>query len=145
MKLEDIHTEWGKDSKIDPLNLSSESLNTPKLHGKYLKILSEERLKLKKMRASRAELILAKSDYYTGRMDKSELDSRGWEPFSLKLLKQDLPIYLEADRDMININLQIGMQEEKVEVLDSILKTIATRGYSIKNYIDWKKFENGLG
>ena len=145
MKLEDIHNEWSKDSKIDPLNLSSESLNTPKLHGKYLKILSEERLKLKKMRASRAELILAKSDYYTGRMDKSELDSRGWEPFSLKLLKQDLPIYLEADRDMININLQIGMQEEKVDVLDSILKTIATRGYSIKNYIDWKKFENGLG
>jgi hypothetical protein len=78
-------------------------------------------------------------------MDKSELDSRGWEPFALKLLKQDLPIYLDADRDLININLQIGMQEEKVEVLDSILKTIANRGYAIKNYIDWKKFENGLG
>jgi hypothetical protein len=145
MKLEDIHTEWGKDSKIDALNLSSESLNTPKLHGKYLKILSEERLRLKKLRTSKSELILAKSDYFTGRMDKSELDSRGWEPFALKLLKQDLPIYLDADRDLININLQIGMQEEKVEVLDSILKTIANRGYAIKNYIDWKKFENGLG
>lgn len=145
MKLEDIHTEWGKDSKIDPLNLSSESLNTPKLHGKYLKIMSEERLKLKKLRAAKGELVFAKTEYFTGKMDKAELDARGWEPFAVRLLKQDLPIYLEADKDIITVNLQIGMQEEKVEVLESILKTIANRGYQIKNYIDWKKFENGLG
>lgn len=145
MKLEDIHTEWGKDSKIDPLNLSSESLNTPKLHGKYLKIMSEERLKLKKLRTAKGELVFAKTEYFTGKMDKAELDARGWEPFAVRLLKQDLPIYLEADKDIITVNLQIGMQEEKVEVLESILKTIANRGYQIKNYIDWKKFENGLG
>lgn len=145
MKLEDIHLEWSKDSKINPLDLSGESLNTPKLHGKYLKMLSEERLRLKKLNASKSELTLAKTEYFMGKLDREELQRRGWEPYAMKLLKQDVPVYLEADKDMIEMNLRIGMQEEKIYVLDSILRTIANRGYQIKNYIDWKKFENGLG
>ena len=145
MKLEDIHSEWAVDARIDPLDLSGESLKTPKLHGKYLKIMSEERLKLKKLKAAKAELTFAKTEYFTGKMDRDELGKRGWEPFAVKLLRQDVPTYMDADNDIIKINLQIGMQEEKVEVLESILKTIANRGFQIKNYIDWKKFENGLG
>lgn len=145
MKLEDIHEAWATDSKINPLDLSGESLNTPKLHGKYLKILSEERLKLKKLKASLSELTFAKTEYFTGKMDREELAQRGWQPFSIKLLRQDVPTYMNADSDIVKLNLQIGLQEEKVEVLESILKTIANRGFAIKSYIDWKKFENGLG
>lgn len=145
MKLEDIHSEWSKDSKINPLDLSGESLNTPKLHGKYLKIMSDERLKLRKLKANLSELVLAKTEYFTGKMDREELQRRGWEPFSMRLLKQDVTAYLHADKDVVQLNLQIGLQEEKVDVLESILKTIANRGFQIKNYIDWKKFENGLG
>lgn len=145
MKLEDIHTEWATDARIDPLDLSGESLKTPKLHGKYLKILSDERLRLKKLKANKSELVFAKTEYFTGKMDREELGRRGWEPFAVKLLRQDVPTYMDADADIVALNLQIGLQEEKVEVLESIMKTIANRGYQIKNYIDWKKFENGLG
>lgn len=145
MKLEEIHTTWAQDAKINPLDLSGESLNTPKLHGKYLKILSEERLKLKKLRSSKDELILAKTEYFMGKMAREDMQARGWEPFTMRLLKQDVPTYMNADQDVIKLNLQIGLQEEKVEVLESIMKTIANRGFQIKNCIDWKKFENGLG
>lgn len=145
MKLEEIHTEWATDAKINPLDLSSESLNTPKLHGKYLKILSEERLRLKKLKSSKDELMLAKTEYFMGKMTREDMQARGWEPFSMRLLKQDVPTYMNADQDVVKLNLQIGLQEEKVEVLESIMKTIANRGFQIKNYIDWKKFENGLG
>lgn len=145
MKLEEIHTTWAQDAKINPLDLSGESLNTPKLHGKYLKILSEERLKLKKLRSSKDELILAKTEYFMGKMAREDMQAKGWEPFTMRLLKQDVPTYMNADQDVIKLNLQIGLQEEKVEVLESIMKTIANRGFQIKNYIDWKKFENGLG
>ena len=145
MKLEEIHSTWALDAKINPLDLSGESLNTPKLHGKYLKILSEERLKLKKLRSSKDELTLAKTEYFMGKMAREDMQARGWEPFTMRLLKQDVPTYMNADQDVIRLNLQIGLQEEKVEVLESIMKTIANRGFQIKNYIDWKKFENGLG
>lgn len=145
MKLEDIHTEWAKDSKINPTDLANESLNTPKLHGKYLQILSGERLRLKKLKEEKKALALTKTEYFMGRLSKDELTQLGWEPFYLKLLKQDVPAYLEADKEMIKLNLTIGMQEEKVEVLQDIIKTVGNRGFQIKNYIDWKKFENGLG
>lgn len=145
MKLEEIHSTWALDAKINPLDLSGESLNTPKLHGKYLKILSEERLKLKKLRSSKDELTLAKTEYFMGKMAREDMQAKGWEPFTMRLLKQDVPTYMNADQDVIRLNLQIGLQEEKVEVLESIMKTIANRGFQIKNYIDWKKFENGLG
>jgi hypothetical protein len=145
MKLDEIHSTWALDAKINPLDLSGESLNTPKLHGKYLKILSEERLKLKKLRSSKDELTLAKTEYFMGKMAREDMQAKGWEPFAMRLLKQDVPTYMNADQDVIRLNLQIGLQEEKVEVLESIMKTIANRGFQIKNYIDWKKFENGLG
>ena len=36
MKLEDILSEWAKDSKIDNTELDKESLKIPALHNKYL-------------------------------------------------------------------------------------------------------------
>ena len=144
MKLEDIHTTWGTDSKINPHDLANESLNSPKLHGKYLQILSGERLKLRKLKEDRKMLIRAKTEYFMGRLDHTEMLEYGWEPFAMKLLKQDVPTYLDADKDMVKMNLSIGIQEEKVDALESIIKSINNRGFAIKSYIDWKKFENGL-
>lgn len=145
MKLEEIHEHWSKDSRINTTDIAGESVNTPKLHGKYLHILSGERMKLRQLREQKKELIRVKTDYYMGRLDHDEMKTRGWEPFAMRLLKNDVPTYLDGDQDMIKINLQIGVQEEKVEVLESIIKIISNRGFSIKSYIDWKKFENGLG
>lgn len=145
MKLEDIHENWSKDSRINTTDIAGESVNTPKLHGKYLHILSSERMKLRQLREQKKELIRLKTEYYMGRLDHEEMKARGWEPFAMRLLKNDVPTYLDGDQDMIKLNLQIGVQEEKVEVLESIIKIISNRGFSIKSYIDWKKFENGLG
>ena len=145
MKLEEIHEEWSRDAKINHLDLSNESLNTAKLHAKYLQVLSMERMKLRKLRQEKNELVLAKTEYFMGKLDLDEMKSRGWEPFALRLLKQDVPTYLEADKDLIRLNLQMGLIEEKVETLEAIMKNISNRGFQIKNYIDWKKFENGLG
>ena len=145
MKLEEIHEHWAKDSRINTLDMAGESVNTPKLHGKYLQIMSAERMKLRQLREHKKELVRVKTDYYMGRLDQSELNDRGWQPFAMRLLKNDVPAYLDGDSDVIKVNLQIGVQEEKVDVLESIIKTISNRGFQIKNYIDWKKFENGLG
>jgi len=52
-------------------------------------------------------------------------------------------MYMEADKDIINQSLKIGYQQEKVELLESILKSLNTRGYNIKSAIDWIKFTSG--
>jgi hypothetical protein len=50
---------------------------------------------------------------------------------------------MEADKDMITLSLKIGIQNEKIDLLESIIKTILSRGYNIKAAIDWEKFKMG--
>lgn len=56
MKLADIMNEWDKDSKIDEANLATESIGVPRLHSKYLRILTTEKVILN-------NLIIEKDSY----------------------------------------------------------------------------------
>lgn len=143
MKIEEIYEMWAKDCDIDSTNLSSESANIPKLHNKYFRIYMEEGMKLRKMRGDYKKLKLLKEQYYRGELDASELKEYGWKPQPLKILRQDIPIHIDADDDIIDVSLKIGMQEEKVNYLEAIIKMINNRGFQIKSIIDWERFRTG--
>lgn len=145
MKLEEIQSLWEEDSQIDRTELGEESLKISKLHNKYFKIFSNERLSLRKLEMDYKSLYKLKYQYYQGILSDEEYKELGWEPFQLKVLKQDIPVYIEGDADIININLRIGLQSEKVSYVESIIKSLANRGYQIKNVIEWEKFTNGIG
>jgi hypothetical protein len=59
------------------------------------------------------------------------------------ILKGDIPMYMDADQDIINMTLKVGLQQEKIDLLDSIIKTIINRNFIIRNAIDWNKFTMG--
>jgi hypothetical protein len=143
MKLDDIMEMWSEDCNVNRLELGEESLKLPKLHSKYLRVFTEERLLLRRLEGERKELILTKHDYYRGVMPEEDLRSNGWEPFRLNVLKSDIPMYIEADQDIIKLNLRIAMQQEKVDALESIIRSINNRGYLIKNAIEYEKFKVG--
>jgi hypothetical protein len=143
MKLDEIMETWSEDCQVNRLELGEESLKLPKLHSKYLRIFTEERLLLRRLEGERKELILLKHDYYRGVMPEEDLKSNGWEPFRLNVLKSDIPMYIEADQDNIKLNLRIAMQQEKVDALESIIRSINNRGYLIKNAIEFEKFKVG--
>ena len=143
MKLEQIYEYWSEDSKIDRSELGNESLKLPQLHSKYFKVFSEERLRLKQYDSEYKILYKQKFEYYMGTMDEYEMKELGWEPQPLKILRTDLPVYMDADQDIINLNLKISMQKEKIDVLESIIRTINGRGFQIKNAIDWERFKTG--
>lgn len=143
MKLEEIQSLWEKDSVIDRSELGEESLKIPQLHSKYYKIYSEERMSLRKLEYQYNHLKKLKSSYYNGSMSEEELNEHGWEPNPLKILKSDIPMYIESDSDVITLQTKIDMQQEKVEFVESIIKSFTTRGYQIKSAIDWEKFKVG--
>jgi hypothetical protein len=143
MKLDEILDMWSTDCDVDRTELGEEALKIPKLHSKYLRHFSEERLLLRRLEAERKELVLLKNDYYRGVLSEEDLKSNGWEPFRLSVLKSDVPTYIEADQDVIKLNLRIAMQQEKVDTLESIIKSISNRGYLIKSAIDYEKFKVG--
>lgn len=143
MKLDEILDMWSTDCDVDRTELGEEALKLPKLHSKYLRHFSEERLLLRKLEAERKELLLLKSDYYRGVLPEEDLKSNGWEPFRLSVIKSDVHTYVDADQDIIKMNLKIAMQSEKVDTLEAIIKSISNRGYLIKSAIDYEKFKVG--
>lgn len=144
MKLDEIQKHWDEDSNIDRTELGEESLKIAQLHSKYFKIFAEERLSLKKLKKDLSILNKTKYEYYNGILSHEELEQHGWEPFSLKILKTDLHIYLNSDADINNLQLKIDLQEEKILYLENIIKSLNNRGFQLKTALDWEKFKMGI-
>jgi len=144
MKIEDIIGMWQEDVKIDETELSRESLNIPLLHGKYLKHFSDERLKLRAFKMKQKQLHQRLMDYYRGDLNNPEdLAELGREPYPFKRLKNEVSYYVESDSEMVQLNTKIAYQQEMVDVLEEILKAVNTRGFVIKNSLDFLKFTSG--
>jgi hypothetical protein len=142
MKLEEIESLWEQDAKIDRTDLDNESLKIPTLHGKYYKIYLREKVQLKAEEQEYKTFYKLKHEYYTGKLSKEELDQYGWEPFQF-VLKNDLQVYIDADKNIAERLLKLQVQREKVDLLESIIKTLNGRGFLIKNAIDFIRFTSG--
>lgn len=143
MTLDEIRKEIERDTKIDPLELDLESLKIPQLHGKYLNFLLDERLALSQIQADSATVLRTKWEYYTGKMSREEMEAKGWEPFTLKILRQDLDLYIDSDTDVIRSRQKVLYQREKIALLEEIVKELNNRHWKIRNAVDWRKFCNG--
>ena len=144
MKFDELRRMVSVDMKIDGTELDIESLKTPQLHNKYLNLYHDERLILKQMRSRIKELVRDKWEFYSGKMSEEKLERLGWEPFQLKVSKQDIDRYIESDTQVAREYDRIAFQEEKVDFLQSTLKSITARQWDIKNAIEWRKFVNGI-
>ncbi|HAY88324.1 MAG TPA: hypothetical protein DCY51_02665 [Bacteroidetes bacterium] len=140
MKVDEITAMWLKDAVIDDVELDTESLKIPSLHAKYLKVLYEEKLKLKSYVIKRKTFARVLSEYYRGDLNnKEDLEEIGRDPWSRTVLKQDIASYVDSDHDMIKLLTKMSYQEEVVSLLEDILKNINNRGFQIKNTIDWRR------
>ncbi len=138
--LDDVQHEWTIDSKIDPELLDEESIKIPQLHNKYLKYLSDVKLLKIKKEMEYKVLLREKFEYYTGKADEEVYKEK---PFDLKILKQDLSLYMESDPDIQALGARINYYEEIMFFLDKVLHCLNNRGFQIKNSIDWQKFMQG--
>ena len=146
MKLESIQELWTSDCVLDDLQLDVESTRIPELHNKYFKIFSDEKLRLVKYESKMKELSKLKWLYYTGKLDKDSLDKLEWEPFELDIKsrnKLDIDRFLNSDKDIIEMQEKMEYQKEKINYLESIIKTIINRNFLIKSIIEWRKFTSG--
>jgi len=143
MKLDEIYNLWAEDSEIDTTVIDQVAVSIPKLHHKYMQILSKERLQLRKLEADYKQLYHLKFEYFMGTLDRETLEEREWKPNPRAILKSDIPMHIESDQDIINLTLKISYQKEKSTVLESIIKIISERGWQVRNYIDWQRFKNG--
>lgn len=144
MNAEQIVFEWEIDSKIDSTELGQESIKIPQLHSKYMKELYLAKTLLNKVTNDYKRIARLKHQYYQGILSKEELDELGWDVQPLKILKSDIPMYIESDVELQDIKMRIKATEDKIEILEHIIKTLNNRGFLLKNAIEWAKFQHGL-
>ena len=146
MDLKDIHAMWGNDATIDSMKLDESSRITPILHAKYLELLSNAKLKLKRVELQQKDLLKLKWLYYNGKMDQEELDKQGWDPDpfnGLKILKGDMDYYYDSDPEIQASVEKIHYYKTIIDTLTDIIDNIKWRHQTIGNIIKWRQFESG--
>lgn len=140
--LDQLHKEIEADLKIDPSNLDYESLRTPEIHHKYLKMMMHEGLKLKKLRGEMAQMRKKLWLFYSGKLPDKEYEGTKFDP-NMKILKQDLNMWIEADDRYIELQKKIDYVESKIGLIEGVIRRINSRNFDIRAAIDWRKFCNG--
>ena len=145
MKLTEIQEAWAKDCRIDETNLGHASAQVPMLHSKYLNLLTNSRLQLRKAESDLARLRRTKYRYYRGELSKDELAELGWDQWQgVKPIKNEMDEFLATDDDLIAQTDRVEYFKTVYQQLESILKSISSRTWDIKSSIEWYKFSNGM-
>jgi hypothetical protein len=143
-KLEEILKYWEEDSVIDSTEPGKELLKIPTLHNKYLKILVNHRLAMKRVNFDYARMRRIKEEYYNGALSQEELKENGWEPFLLNVkTKQGVERYIESDGELIRLLEKKMYHDEAISVCESILQELKSRTFQLKDYIAWERFIGG--
>ena len=142
--LNELQDTWKTDCKIDELNLGSESIKTAELHSKYLNHLTNFKLQLRKFESQMLTLRRVKWRYFRGELSKLELDDLGWEQYlGPQPLKNEMQEYLDSDSEIIKINDKLDYVRACLYQCESIMKSLNSRTWDIKNAVEFLKFTNG--
>jgi hypothetical protein len=144
MNIEQIKAQAEIDTVIDTNHLDDEASRIPQIHNKYLCILMDEKLVLESFDSKLKILRRDKWLYYSGKLSQEELKQKGWEPFDLNILKQDIDRFIDSDIDIINLGNKVFLQKEKVNYVESVIKIISNKIWNIRSSIEWIKFSQGL-
>ena len=146
MTLEELKAQWAGDCEIDDIELDTASLEVPKLHAKYQDLLTNKILVLKKYQEQYNTLLKDKWLWFNGKMDDDRIRELGWnpDPFDgLKIMKNDMNIFFNADKDLQELNAKIEYLKVTVDFLKECMQNITWRHQTIRNTIDWRKFMAG--
>ena len=146
MTLDEIKLQWEEDCKVDDIELDKSSLEVPKLHAKYQEYLTNNILTLKNLEFQYNLLLKNKWLWYNGKMSEEQLKELGWEPDpfdGLKVMKNDMQIWYNADKDLQALSGKVAYQKIVIDFLKECMQNITWRHQTIKNTIDWRKFMAG--
>jgi len=144
VKIDELMEEWSKDCKINSTEPSQETAKIPILHSKYLSIMVHHKLIVRKLQNDYNALKSVKFQYFSGDLNNPEdIEKYGYEPLGRKILRPDIPMHIDSDKELNTLLLKKVIHEEIVDFCSSVLKEIGSRTYQIGNIIKWEIFTKG--
>jgi len=144
VKMAELMKESEKDIKIDFLRLQEELPHNQNLIGKWMTYQQVYQTKYQFLELDHRIVVAEKTKYYTGKFSEDEIISRGWEVEGTKILKADLHVWADSDLDIVKSKKSLIMLKQLIQLIDKTLDIlIDQKKWTIKNYIDYKKFIEG--
>lgn len=148
LTLEQVLEQWKIDCAIDDMELDKSSRETPKLHAKYLELLSLSKLQKSRKEQEFKRLLKDKFMWYNGKMDRVQMDEKGWDydPYAglTKPMKSDMDYWYDSDPQIQQVQAQIDYWKTMIDTLSDILSNVTWRHQTIANMIKWRQFTSGV-
>jgi hypothetical protein len=128
------------DLKVDYVKLDDASIDTPKLYGKYLTMLTDEVIRLSELDSMAKKVYKARWSYFMGHAPEEVYKK---DPLRVKINKLEINKYMDADDVMSEMSLRLDRQKAIVKLLEETIKAINSRQYAIKDAISWRIFQSG--
>jgi hypothetical protein len=144
VNIDDLMEEWSADSKVDETEPGRELAKISSLHAKYLRVLTHHSLVCKKLQNEYLRVKKIKWEYYSGDLNNPEdLEAYKLPPLMKKILRQDIPIYLDSDTELNMLLMKKSLHQEIVDFCGSVLKELNNRTFQLNNLIKWEMFTSG--
>ena len=119
MNIDELHSEWDKDSDFNIDQVGKAALEISKLHNKYYRLYIKDVMKYKQLEQKLKILRLEKYEFLT-LGHTNETKQRGWElPPQGKILKNEVEMYIDTDKEVIDAFLMLTRTEGIIPALES--------------------------
>ena len=144
VKMAELMKESETDIKINFLRLEEELPHNQNLIGKWMTYQQVYQTKYQFLELDHRIVVAEKTKYYTGKFSEDEIIARGWEVEGTKILKADLHVWADSDLDIVKSKKSLILLKQLIQLIDKTLDIlIDQKKWTIKNYIDYKKFIEG--
>ena len=131
---EKFMSEWREDAEMAD-DLMDEARKIPILHCKWLDKYQKMVLMKKEALYDFQMLYKEKYSFYMGREEECP---------DVKIMKNEVPIYLNADVELNKAQGRLDLYDTYEKTLKEILNNINNRSFQIKNAIDWLRYSRGI-
>jgi hypothetical protein len=131
-KLLELFKRVEADLEVTEENVTSKSLQVGYIYGKWLREFTSRTMELKQKKVDLEILVGKLTKFYK-------------EEYNRDLKATEIEKYLFTDEKYVKLYRQVRVLESVCEYLESAVKKVSGLGFDIKNYIEIKKFLNGVG
>lgn len=125
---------------IDSDNLDAEAIRNQKIFGTIQRIYRQRASKLIGLMEQKDAVEMKRTRFYSGKLSAEEYKK---EPLRESILKTDIPKYLDNDDLVKEIRKLVKEEEMVVKYLEEAKGSLRSRGFDIKNAIEWRKLMMG--
>jgi len=143
MKLEDYQALWAIDAKYELDRLDEAARDIPRLHSKWWKFYTTERLRFKMVQEKYKTLELLRWNYWLGKLDDTVRLEHGWPVQPLKILNANVQRHLDGDDVLHAAQRSLTVVEETLKFMEGVIKQIDNRNYQVNTALGFLKFKNG--